>query len=52
MNCPSKQRKMITVFWGVFGTYILDELPKGKYLNSAYFVDHILMPLEEKTNII
>ena len=46
------EKMMITVIWGVFGTYILDELPEGEHFNSAYFVDHILMPLDEKKNVI
>ena len=46
------EKMMITVIWGVFGTYILDELPEGEHLNSTYFVDHILIPLEEQADAI
>ena len=45
-------KMMITVIWGVFGTYILDELPQGEHLNSKYFIEHILKPLESKEHEI
>ena len=46
------QKMMITIIWGVHGTYILDELPEGQHLNSEYFLQHILIPLEcQKDNI-
>ena len=45
-------KMMITVKWGVYGTYIIDELPEGEHLNSEYFVEHILYPLEDKKDEI
>lgn len=39
-------KMMLTVIWGVFGTYILDELPEGEHLNSKYFIEHIIKQLE------
>ena len=41
----SYEKIMITVIWGVHGTYIIDELPEGEHFNSNYFVENILLPL-------
>lgn len=37
-------KMMITFIW----TYILDELPEGEHLNSKYFIEHNLKPLEDQ----
>ena len=42
------EKMMITVIWGVYGTYIIDDLPEGEHYTSTYFVEHILKPLEEQ----
>ena len=39
---------MITIIWGVFGTYIVDDLPEGEHYNSTYFAEHVLRPLAGK----
>ena len=41
------QKIMITVIWGVHGIYLFDVLPKGQTFNSAYFIEHIIEPLED-----
>ena len=46
------EKMMITVIWGVWGTYIVDELPEREHLNSKYFVEHILWPLKEQKDQI
>ena len=46
------EKMMITVIWGVWGVYIVDELPEGEHLNSSYFVEHILIPLEAQKDQI
>ena len=46
------QKMMLTIIWGVYGTYIIDELPEGEHFNSQYFVEHILLPLEAQKQII
>ena len=46
------EKMMITVIWGVYGTYIIDDLPEGEHYNSAYFIEHILRPLEEQKDQI
>ena len=46
------EKMMITIIWGVYGTYIIDDLPEGAHYNSQYFIEHVLMPLEEKEKII
>ena len=46
------EKMMITVIWGVNGTYIIDDLPEGEHYNSCYFIEHILKPLEEKKDEI
>ena len=43
---------MMTIIWGVNGTYIIDELPEGEHYNSEYFIDHILRPLEAQKHTI
>ena len=45
-------KMMITVIWGVWGVYIVDELPEGMHLNSTYFVEHILFPLDKQKDQI
>ena len=46
------EKMMITIIWGVNGTYILDELPEGEHYNSEYFIEHILRPLNEQKQTI
>ena len=43
---------MITVIWGVYGTYILYELPEGEHFNSTYFIERILKLLEDQKDVI
>jgi len=35
------EKMMITVIWGVWGVYIVDQLPEGTHFNSEYFVEYI-----------
>ena len=42
------EKMMITVIWGVYGTYIVDELPEGVRYTSTYFVEYVLKPLEKQ----
>ena len=46
------EKMMITVIWGVYGTYIINELPEGETLDSTYFVNNILIPLETQKDLI
>lgn len=48
----SYEKIMITVIWGVHGTYIIDDLPEGEHFNSNYFVENILLPLQAQNNKI
>ena len=48
----SVEKMMITVIWGVYGTYIFDDLPEGEHYNSTYFIEHVLRPLEEQKDQI
>ena len=41
------EKMMITVIWGVYGTYLGDDHLKGTHFNSMQFVESILKPLEE-----
>ena len=46
------EKMMITVIWGVYGTYIIDDLPEEEHFNSSYFVEHILIPLDKQKDKI
>ena len=48
----NNEKIMITVIWGVHGTYIVDMLPEGEHLNSIYFAKNILGPLEDQKDEI
>lgn len=44
----SRQKMMITIIWGVWGFYVVDELPQGMSYNSSYFKKYILDELVSK----
>ena len=44
----SHQKVMITIIWGVWGFFIIDELPQGVSYNSFYFKQNILDDLVSK----
>ena len=46
------EKMMITIVWGVWGIYIIDELPENTTMDSNYFINNILIPLYEQKNNI
>ena len=42
------QKIMITIIWGVWGFFVIDELPQGVSYNSSYFKQNILDVLISK----
>lgn len=48
----SCQKIMITIVWGVWGFYILDDLPENTSYNSLYFINNILNKLISKKDEI
>lgn len=42
---PSAGKVMVTVFWDCDGIILIDYLPKGETINSAYYSDLLLGPL-------
>ena len=43
---------MVTVIWGVHGTYLIDVLPEKASFNTSYFIERIINPLSEKKHQI
>ena len=43
---------MFTIIWGVWGFHIVNMAPNGTSYNSQYFIDNIIVPLNEKSNTI
>jgi histone-lysine N-methyltransferase SETMAR len=38
---------MVTIFWNPFGIHVLAELPETTSFDARYFVDYVLIPIEE-----
>ncbi|KAK2942041.1 hypothetical protein BLNAU_23032 [Blattamonas nauphoetae] len=43
----ASKKVMISVFFSVDGMHVIDALPNGQTINSAYFVSKILSPLDK-----